>query len=542
MSEKGFLRVYLEDNSWATIPASLSTTAGEVCTTVVKKRKIKDGQYILCMVDSDNDAVLKQLQANDFPLSIQESIREHNQGDNFKFVCRTLSDGGGGGSDSSEGSSEDEGSHLFGRVDQPKNKDGKATYKSYLEKKGARHKAWRKRWFELRGDKMFYYRTRNGKFIAAVELSDAVVRCQDEKEFLFDIVTNNRIFELRANSKNEMRSWIASLKESSGSERENMMMDDIQTWLEHCETVVSNAQLRLRDETKTLQGTLNNARSTQLFLKMLQGQSREEMLEFHLKAEQYVAMKGDVEARGFGDMLYTSFIVSGAPHELPMMEMGFLQKREDIQSTLVDDPERTALTALQERVFATLESSPQYFPQYLNSMHYDFLLQSASKRVSSEMKNFDHFQGNNAMQAVQRLKREFGKHNFNSCDLNSDLSKKEKREGDITSQRENGVGNSKSKFASAPLPSRDAAGGGSGGGGAGAKSVWTKTIFDDDGDGDDEKSSVGGADRDDNVSRPAELKSDMLGLEVDPELEGLDALLAEVDGANSGAQAAGDMF
>jgi hypothetical protein len=99
----------------------------------------------------------------------------------------------------------------------------------YLLKKGEINKSWRLRWFVLQDDKLFYFKTsEQSKPIGFIPLDQTVVRKttmeSEVKEFCFEIITKNRIFQLAAKSKNDMMEWIKVLNTHTILHTENELI------------------------------------------------------------------------------------------------------------------------------------------------------------------------------------------------------------------------------------------------------------------------------------------------------------------------------
>lgn len=98
----------------------------------------------------------------------------------------------------------------------------------YLEKKGdlGVYKAWKKRFFSLKGDRMVYYRTKADKLsskpIGYIYLKEATsIDLTNSSKCTFQINTPSRIWYLRAETKEETDQWLqACLQHASFQEPE----------------------------------------------------------------------------------------------------------------------------------------------------------------------------------------------------------------------------------------------------------------------------------------------------------------------------------
>lgn len=510
MGDRGLLRVYLQDNAWATIPASSSTTSTEICDMIRRKRNISKsenpGSYSLVMVTAQHEQPLRQLAPTESPLAIQENLRKLGQLDNFKFMYKKNEDDGGGAEDAGE-SSEDEDQYAAlsrsgaarmrsqakllptnsrgppsasdvsirdGSVAEPgtagqgqqqatgsKSNEIRTMIKGFLQKKGQRMKAWRKRWFVLYPDepKLCYYRSDGGKLVGSIDLSEVMVATRKipivsanaalqnsggggggggggsgggnnngDRGFYFDLITTNRIFELKASSKREQDDWVVALKRCCPLEEENHVMDDLQLWLEDREGITADAHLSFNDDTTTLKGALANSHCTQLFLAFLKKKVSSERLEFWLMAEEYRKQTNDEKAREIGNVIFQKFLKEGANDELPNLPpantreqlYGEALKRDKCPSglTALEEvpgvrypsgltalaelrevpgmryPSRTAFKELQTHSFGMLESDPDKFPEFLHSDFYRFaslsvpVLDEVAAAVNQHLEDF----------------------------------------------------------------------------------------------------------------------------------------------------------
>lgn len=236
-----YVRVHLEDDAWTTVPVTPTTTAGVVFQMICKKRNLAKGhaEYQLYVSDSNSDHAFERLlDPSELPWEIQETVRKHGQLENFKFVFKLVSKDS---IDNIAGAQASAKRHSSGSDDgaaqsRPRSSSVKDSARcGYLEKKGARNKSWRERWFVLQGDKLFYFKTHeHTSSISNIPLADSRVRESHNRrpqEYVFEIDTKSRIFFLRARSYSLMMEWIKCLQRSTSMEEENIM-DDIQIWME----------------------------------------------------------------------------------------------------------------------------------------------------------------------------------------------------------------------------------------------------------------------------------------------------------------------
>lgn len=88
----------------------------------------------------------------------------------------------------------------------------------FLTKQGGAIKTWKKRWFVLKGKKLYYFKTRNDlEATGVIELEDdSFVREEKDKDkkrkYMFSVGTSQRVFLITADTEPEMRQWIESVK------------------------------------------------------------------------------------------------------------------------------------------------------------------------------------------------------------------------------------------------------------------------------------------------------------------------------------------
>lgn len=97
----------------------------------------------------------------------------------------------------------------------------KPDYNGYLKKKGAGWKAWRERWFELRGRHLYYFKPRDTKALkkkpaGVIDLTGASVDLATDRKHGFNISGPKcpRTYELAADDENTMQGWIDVLRSS----------------------------------------------------------------------------------------------------------------------------------------------------------------------------------------------------------------------------------------------------------------------------------------------------------------------------------------
>jgi hypothetical protein len=90
----------------------------------------------------------------------------------------------------------------------------------YLQKKGRRLKAWHQRWFEIRGQHMYYFKSNSKKqCLGEIQLSIcSQVRASDVASFghPFEVVTKERTHILAARTTEDMEKWIDAINKNMG--------------------------------------------------------------------------------------------------------------------------------------------------------------------------------------------------------------------------------------------------------------------------------------------------------------------------------------
>eukprot|EP01059_Diplonema_ambulator_P010087 TRINITY_DN2007_c0_g1_i5.p1 TRINITY_DN2007_c0_g1~~TRINITY_DN2007_c0_g1_i5.p1 ORF type:complete len:181 (+),score=26.94 TRINITY_DN2007_c0_g1_i5:303-845(+) len=98
-----------------------------------------------------------------------------------------------------------------------------------LLKLGAVNKAWKERWFVLVGSKLYYFRNRDMKQPqGTVSVDQAYIRPSSDQQYCFEVVTSQRVFQLVAQSHNDMLKWIQALTEASSVSRENELFHKLE--------------------------------------------------------------------------------------------------------------------------------------------------------------------------------------------------------------------------------------------------------------------------------------------------------------------------
>jgi len=88
-----------------------------------------------------------------------------------------------------------------------------------LTKQGGSWKSWKQRYFVLKGDKLYYYKTpKDQVFTGRIELeSNSVVREElgKKKQFLLSVKTQKRHFMMYADTPEDGKQWIAAIQKKT---------------------------------------------------------------------------------------------------------------------------------------------------------------------------------------------------------------------------------------------------------------------------------------------------------------------------------------
>lgn len=83
--------------------------------------------------------------------------------------------------------------------------------------------------------KLYYFKTRESKLPQSyILLEDVAVREQPQRkasEFVFELITTSRVFQMKAKSYGEMQMWINAIRQNCEVELNNYLMDDVQLWM-----------------------------------------------------------------------------------------------------------------------------------------------------------------------------------------------------------------------------------------------------------------------------------------------------------------------
>lgn len=380
MSRNGFLRVYFADEAWTTVPVNSATKASTVVAIIAKKKYVEPALHGLYVSDSNIDVVQNErlLGPGELPLEIQETVRKHGQLDHFKFTFKkTGEETGGDSSDEEQAEQQQQQKRDREKTLVRASSSLGATCFGYLSKLGARHKAWRERWFVLQGDKLFYFKSHHSaSSISYIKVSDAYVKpCLEDdgrpSKYIFQIDTKDRLYFLKSKTSREMTHWINMLQRNTGEE-EDVSLDSIQRWMEDVEHFKAESDEKALAVIGTLPGTLHNNVALSEFMSYVFEKHCEENLLFWCDAEDYrTTARGSDERKERAQVIFKKFVRAGAPSEIFIDD----ETRKLIAKKVeLDDPEQSAFQTAQALTYQQLVSAS--FPNFLDSRFYQKALLS----------------------------------------------------------------------------------------------------------------------------------------------------------------------
>lgn len=87
----------------------------------------------------------------------------------------------------------------------------------FITKQGGNFKSWKRRWLVLKGDKLYYFKTKkDGNVTGVIDITrDSFVRPERKKEskFTFAVGTSRRVFFMYTDNQEEMDGWINKLQQ-----------------------------------------------------------------------------------------------------------------------------------------------------------------------------------------------------------------------------------------------------------------------------------------------------------------------------------------
>eukprot|EP01118_Nematostelium_gracile_P000108 TRINITY_DN10099_c0_g1_i1.p1 TRINITY_DN10099_c0_g1~~TRINITY_DN10099_c0_g1_i1.p1 ORF type:complete len:159 (-),score=23.57 TRINITY_DN10099_c0_g1_i1:4-426(-) len=134
-------------------------------------------------------------------------------------------------------------------------KAGKLQKSGYLMKRGEVNKSWRVRWFCLQDDRVHYYKSaEQEKSIGEIPLDNAVVRISTEnngKEYCFEVVTKQRVYQLVAKTHTDMIEWMRALSIQTILHAENELINQAEEMI--AKATLDNYIITYSNETREKQ-------------------------------------------------------------------------------------------------------------------------------------------------------------------------------------------------------------------------------------------------------------------------------------------------
>jgi RAC serine/threonine-protein kinase len=100
----------------------------------------------------------------------------------------------------------------------------------FLTKEGGKFKTWRKRWFVLKNNLIYYSKQMNSGELGIIRLQNVgpeqiSICTKKKKKNCFEVATPNRTYFLVAESENEMKLWMEAIKQSVSGTKQNGSSD-----------------------------------------------------------------------------------------------------------------------------------------------------------------------------------------------------------------------------------------------------------------------------------------------------------------------------
>jgi hypothetical protein len=409
-SVQGYIRVYLLDGSWLTVPIDSHLLTINLLYIIAKKRKIEEKElhhYNLYLLTNNTERLVKP---NEKPLILQESLRQQGLINNSKLIFKQSAENQQqlSGLDNNPANPCNLCDSVYNVIDM----NGSlcvGVHLGYLSKRGKTNTAWKLRWFILVAEKLYYFKqhTHNlNQAIAAIPINEATVQqmpthpnqqiaddtnsnhnssnsnnssssnssnlnnivSQSSSRYIFAINTVSRTFYLRALDYEDMHAWLVLLRSSMINERCNDCIDSIQ------EIIDNNTQQQAGEEyerySKLLEKNLNYLLSDlcalRCFLSFCVENHCEENLLLWLDCEEYRSNNERNEPQNYSRamQLYENYLTIGAIHEVNIQN----NQRAEIFNNIQLDSNKTAFMNLQQQTFALMQSS--IYTQFLHSKQF----------------------------------------------------------------------------------------------------------------------------------------------------------------------------
>eukprot|EP00743_Colponemidia_sp_Colp-15_P007488 GILK01008093.1.p1 GENE.GILK01008093.1~~GILK01008093.1.p1 ORF type:complete len:552 (-),score=95.49 GILK01008093.1:125-1780(-) len=381
MSEKdkdrGLIRVHVSDHGYKSLLIEKTTTAQEVCDMLRTKLKVDGNQKYALFLIAAGDARLRErcLTETDRPLDIQE---KSGGADRFRFVYKAIKSR----NDSMPVPQSDSSGEEEEQILSLEQKLGQGQRAGFLMKRGKLNRAWKERWFVLKGDKLYYRKTQDGHekkthAITFIPIGDCTVKESKEDEngkYSFDIITNHRIYSLRAKSQSDMEAWIAAVSKQTALKYENDYIAQAEKLMIEEEINIANRDDKIIDQIANFDGMMELGIARGMFLRFMEEEYSEENLLFYMAVEDYkmLCRQGNRQAAILkANELYERYIAAGSKKQvgLESADRTALDEKVQEQANNLNIPVDTRLfDGAREKVRQYMKND--VYPRFLQTQMY----------------------------------------------------------------------------------------------------------------------------------------------------------------------------
>ncbi|DAZ93025.1 TPA: hypothetical protein N0F65_007856 [Lagenidium giganteum] len=427
----GFARIYFKNQTFTSstvFKLTSTTTVREVRKSMANKIKIPDpdlDNYVIVMVFPSNDSVAQSLSARtlrdeEIMLPLVERVNrarastadtedmfsggrpkpKHRARPPLKFILKpTLPFPA-----------------YLGRVCVSRSRYQRGNYSSvrsflqgihsgYLQKASVKDpNVWRKRWFVVKDDQLIYCKSSsNQRDVTSISLLNAYLakaRPEVRVPFSFELRTPRRIYQLCANSKEDMVGWIQALHVQIGISTENHRLYEAEIIITEDAVSRNEEQVYVSalTEPSLLQTVLSREDTLKMFRDFVYQHKSHRLLETWVECELFrrncIAREPSRPKRSAKDEWDHLKSIVKAVHQLPMItpdEIALL--RQSFQSeqinrrlsialhseTAMEYPRVEVIASIHQRIFQALEEGP--FTDFLASHGYRMLLERFAGRI-----------------------------------------------------------------------------------------------------------------------------------------------------------------
>ncbi|DAZ94283.1 hypothetical protein Poli38472_006341 [Pythium oligandrum] len=288
---------------------------------------------------------------------------------------------------------------------------GKGVRSGYLQKASVKDtNVWRKRWFVVKDDQLLYCKSAtNQRDVTAISLLGAYLakaRPEVKVPFSFELRTPRRIYQLCANSKEDMVQWIHALHVQIGISTENHRLYEAEILITE-DAVSRNEEVNFSplSEPSLLQRVLAREDSLKAFRDYAYAVGAQPLLDTWIQCELFRRNCLEREIGGAGGSGKTNKrsakeewehlgAIIEATEALSMINAAEVkQLRESFQSELINRrlslalhasmnieyPRVELIAAVHQKIFEAIENGP--FKQFLNRHGYRVLLERVMGRI-----------------------------------------------------------------------------------------------------------------------------------------------------------------